>query len=79
MRMHIELADELVAQMDQLTGPRGRSSFVHTAIERALEQERRWSSLESAADSIEDCGHDHDSDAAGWVRDQRGADPRHAG
>src|SRR5215216_8171674 len=42
MRMHIELDDELVAQIDELSGPRGRSAFVRSAIERAIRQEIRW-------------------------------------
>jgi predicted transcriptional regulator len=77
--MHIELEDELVAKVDALTGPRGRSAFVRTAIERAVEQEQRWTDLESAAASIDDRGHLWDHDPAGWVRDQRRADPRRAG
>lgn len=79
MRMHIELADELVRELDSLTGARGRSAFVRTAIERALEQERRWRSLESAAGSVVDTEHDWDADPAGWVRDQRRGDARRAG
>jgi predicted transcriptional regulator len=79
MRMHIELEDALVAKVDALTGPRGRSAFVRMAIERAVEQEQRWTDLESAAASIADHGHGWDDDPAGWVRDQRHADPRRAG
>lgn len=79
MRMHIELDDNLVARLDQLAGPRGRSGFVPLAIERAVEQEQRWSELEAAAGSVPDGGHDWDSDPAHWVRDQRRADERRAG
>jgi predicted transcriptional regulator len=79
MRMHIELDDELVARVDALTGPRGRSAFVRAAIEQALQQEQRWAELESAAASIDDHGHPWDSDPARWVRDQRHADQRRAG
>jgi hypothetical protein len=32
MRMQIELDDELVAQIDELSGPRGRSAFVRSAV-----------------------------------------------
>jgi hypothetical protein len=34
MRLHIELDEELVAQIEELSGPRGRSAFVRSAIER---------------------------------------------
>lgn len=79
MRMHIELDDDLVAQVDALSGPRGRSAFVRAAIERAVERERRWSLIESAAGTIADDGHDWDDDPAAWVRDQRRSDTRRAG
>jgi Arc/MetJ family transcription regulator len=77
--MHIELDDDLVAKVDKITGPRGRSNFVRTAIERAVDQEQRWSELELAASSIEGQGHPWDADPAAWVREQRRADERRAG
>jgi Arc/MetJ family transcription regulator len=77
--MHIELDDELVAQVDELSGPRGRSAFVRLAIERAVRQELRWSDIEAAAGAIESQGHDWDVDPAEWVRQQRRADIRRAG
>ena len=79
MRMHIEVDDELVAQVDELAGSRGRSAFVRSAIEHAVRQEIRWSHLDAAAGSIPDEGHDWDSDPAAWVRDQREPDARRAG
>jgi predicted transcriptional regulator len=77
--MHIELDDQLVADVDQLAGPRGRSAFVRAAIEQAVLQARRWKDIESAAGAIDDHGHDWDADPAAWVRDQRRADARRAG
>lgn len=79
MRMHIELDDDLVARVDELAGPRGRSGFVRAAVEAAVRQELRWTELERAAGSIEDQGHDWDADPAAWVREQRRADPRRVG
>lgn len=79
MRMHIELAAELAAQVDELAGPRGRSAFVRRAIERAVRQELRWSDIESAAGAIEGHGHEWDDDPASWVRKQRRAHARRAG
>lgn len=79
MRMHIELDDALVAQVDQLAGPRGRSSFVREAIAQAVRQARRWEDIKSAAGAISDEGHDWDDDPAAWVRSQRFADGRRTG
>ena len=79
MRMHIELDDDLVAQVDQIAGARGRSAFVRLAIQAALRQATRWSQLDAAAASIPDHGHEWDTDPAAWVRSQRHADHRRAG
>lgn len=78
MRMHIEVDDALLAELDRAAGNRGRSAYVRSAIERALRDDRRWASLESAAGSI---GEDHewDADPAEWVRHQRRADRRRVG
>ena len=79
MRMHIELDDDLVAQVDRLAGPRGRSGFVRAAVERAVAQEVRGAAIEAAAGAIDDYGHEWDDDPATWVRAQRRADVRRAG
>ncbi len=79
MRMHIELDDELVAQVDEMAGPRGRSGFVRAAIERAVDQERRWASLDAAAGAVANERHDWDTDPGAWVRRQRRGGPRRAG
>jgi Arc/MetJ family transcription regulator len=79
MRMHIELDDDLVAKVDELAGPRGRSAFVRAALERAVEHEVRWGQIEAAASAIDDEGHEWDADPAAWVRSQRHADTRRAG
>jgi Arc/MetJ family transcription regulator len=79
MRMHVELDDDLIAQVDRLVGSRGRSRFVCAAVERAVRQEIRWSATEATAGGIDDQGHDWDVDPAEWVREQRRADTRRAG
>lgn len=79
MRLHIELDDDLVARVDALSGPRGRSSFVRAAVEQAVLQQRRWTDIEAAAGAIADEGHEWDPDPASWVREQRSADARRAG
>ena len=79
MRMHIELDDELVAKLDELAGPRGRSAFVRAALERAIRHESRRASIEAAAGAIDDENHAWDADPSAWVREQRHADDRRAG
>lgn len=79
MRMHIELDDDLVAKVDDLTGPRGRSAFMRTAIATAVRQQERRSRLEAAAGVLSDSDHDWDHDPAEWVRSQRRGDARRAG
>jgi hypothetical protein len=79
VRVHVILDEDLVDELDELVGPRGRSPFIAHAIRRAVEQERRWRALKSAAGSISDSGHDWDDDPAAWVRAQRRADPRRVG
>lgn len=77
--MHIELDDQLVAQVDEVAGHRGRSAFVRTAIERAIREEARWADLELAAGSLPDEGHEWDADPAGWVHRRRRDDSRRGG
>jgi metal-responsive CopG/Arc/MetJ family transcriptional regulator len=77
--MPVELDDQLVAEVDQLAGSRGRSAFVRRAVERAVRDEHRWAALESAAGVLADQANEWDADTAAWVRAQRRADPRRAG
>jgi hypothetical protein len=79
VRLHIFLDDELVRELDEHVGRRGRSAFIARAVERALDDERRWELIRSAMGSIPDTGHDWDEDPAAWVREQRSADPRRVG
>lgn len=79
MRMHIVLDDELVAELDERVGPRGRSAFIARAVARALEEERRWELLHAASGSIADRGHEWDDDPAAWVAAQRRADAGRVG
>ena len=79
MRLHIQLEDHLVEDIDRRAGPRRRSAFIAAMIRRGLDDERRWDEIESSLGSIADTGHDWDDDAAGWVRAQRQGDPRRSG
>jgi Arc/MetJ family transcription regulator len=79
VRLHINLEDELVAELDRRVGPRRRSSFIAAAVRHAIDNERRWDLIESALGSIEDEGHEWDEDPAAWVRLQRRRDERRLG
>lgn len=71
VRLHINLDEELVEELDRRVGSRGRSAYIAETLRRALEDERRWDDIEAALDAIDDEGHDWDDDPAAWVRSQR--------
>jgi hypothetical protein len=71
MRVHINLEDDLIAELDHRVGARARSRFISRAVRLALDEERRRAELEAALDSIDDTGHEWDADPAEWVRQQR--------
>jgi metal-responsive CopG/Arc/MetJ family transcriptional regulator len=79
MRVHIELEDGLVAQIDQRAGSRNRSEYIRRAIAAALRESARWEIIESAAGAIPASGHEWDEDPAAWVRSQRRDDARRVG
>lgn len=79
VRLHITLSDELVEALDRRLGPRRRSGFIASAVERALEDEQRWESILAAVGAIDEAGHEWDVDPGAWVREQRRADERRVG
>ena len=79
MRVHILLDDDLVRELDRRVGARRRSAYIARAVERALEDDRRWELMESSIGSIADEGHEWDADPATWVREQRVGDSRRVG
>jgi hypothetical protein len=79
MRVHINLDEELVEQIDRTVGPRKRSSFIADAVRRQLDADRRWEKIRSAFGSISDEGHIWDPDPAKWVHESRREDPRRVG
>ncbi|MBA3244643.1 MAG: hypothetical protein H0T61_05635 [Actinobacteria bacterium] len=78
MRLHITLADDLVAQVDRRVGPRRRSAFIARTVEQALDDARRWDEIVASLGALSD-GHDWDGDSGEWVREQRRHDPRRTG
>ncbi len=79
MRLHISLDDTLVSELDRFAGRRQRSAFITRAVERTLDEERRWRGIEAALGAIDDHGHEWDEDPAAWVRRGRREDARRAG
>lgn len=80
MRLHIELDDEVVREIDGLTGPRERTAFVRAAVLRAVADAKRAAALEQAAGALRDADpHDWDTDPAAWVRQSRRDDTRRVG
>lgn len=79
MRLHISLDDDLVRALDVRVGRRRRSAFIASAVQTALEDERRWNDIESALGRLNDSEHDWDADPATWVRAQRSADSSRVG
>lgn len=79
MRMHLELDDGVVAEIDTIAGPRRRSAFVREAVLAAVDRHRRAGRLRRAAGTLRDGGHEWDDDPAAWVRRQRTGDPRRLG
>ena len=79
MRLHIVVDDAVVREIDQRSGPRGRSRYIVAALQRALDADRRWDGIEQSLGSSEGSGHDWDEDPAEWVRSQRFADDQRVG
>ena len=79
MRLHISLDDDLVEQLDRRVGRRRRSTFIGETLRRALDDERRWEDIEAGLGALSDCGHEWDTDPAGWVGAQRRSDPARVG
>ena len=75
MRMHIELDDTIVTELDAIAGLRRPGAFVREAILAALDRHRRTSRLRQAAGMFRDSEHDWDNDPAGWMSRQRMARP----
>ena len=79
MRMHLEMDDALVAEIDELAGSRGRSAFVRDAVRQAVTRRRRAYRIRRSAGVVRDGGHEWDADPADWVQRQRAGDPKRAG
>jgi metal-responsive CopG/Arc/MetJ family transcriptional regulator len=79
MRVHISIDDDLLEELDERVGARGRSPFIASALRRALEDERRWEAIADAVGAAGRAAHDWDEDPARWVREQRRSDAGRVG
>lgn len=71
MRLHINLDEELVEQIDELAGARGRSAFIRETLAKEVEEKRAWAAFERAAGSCPNFGDHLGPD---WVRRMRSED-----
>jgi hypothetical protein len=70
-RTHVVLPAELVAQIDELVGARGRSRFIAEAAEQRLQRERQRRALEIGFGAWKDEDHPElngPDGTVGWVR-----------
>lgn len=77
VRTHVVLPKELVESVDELVGPRGRSSFLTEAVEEKLARVRLMQTAKEAAGSLADVeipGWETSETAAEWVRGLRRTD-----
>lgn len=80
MRMHIDLDEDLVREIDRLAGPRERTAFVRKALTTAVTEARRAEALARVAGSLAQAApHEWDADPAQWVRETRRSGVRRAG
>ncbi len=76
-RTTVTLPEELLAEVDTLAGPRGRSAFVTEAIEARVKRERLRAALDRTRGIYVGTPFQMSSDEVyRWVREQReGPDP----
>jgi len=54
MRLHINLEEGLVREIDEVAGKRGRSAFIRDAVAQEVDRRRRAAALERAFGSAPD-------------------------
>ena len=75
VRTNLMLPKELVAGVDEVAGPRGRSRYVAEAVARQLRRDRLWIATRSAAGAWKDHPlFPTDESVVEWVRALRAED-----
>lgn len=78
VRTNLLLPADLVAGIDEVAGPRGRSRYVAQAVEQRLRRDRWWVAAQAAAGAWKDHPlFPTDDSVVEWVRAGRaeGSDP----
>jgi hypothetical protein len=71
-RTHIVIPDQLVNQIDEVVGKRGRSGFLVQAAEKELQRLRQIKALEIAAGAWSDKDHPElKNGSSSWVKKMR--------
>ena len=79
MRIHIQLNDEIVSEIDAVAGPRHGSAFVREAVLGAFDRHRRTRLLRQTAGILGNSEHEWDDDPATRARRQSVGGPRRVG
>ena len=72
--VNMSLPEELVRQLDQVAGPRNRSTFAEEALRRAIRREQFRIAAERYAGSLKAKDYPHwrtSEDVVAWVREMR--------
>lgn len=75
MRTHVVIPDEVLAEIDELFGPRHRSKVLTDALREVVRRERLLRALAAAEGSLKDVdipGWETSESAYAWVRAGRG-------
>jgi hypothetical protein len=74
MRTHIVIPDEMIKEIDEFVGPRGRSEFFAAAAEAQLRRLRLVRAINKVAGSLKDAdipGWETPESSVAWVMRQR--------
>ena len=77
MRTHVALPEDLLSDVDELAGPRGRSKFIEDAVRVKVQREKLGRALEKYAGFLDPADHPEWSTPEAisqWVRDLRKVD-----
>lgn len=75
-RAHVVLPEELLRQIDELVGPRGRSAFLAELADKEVRRLRLLKLLSSDKPLIDPAAHPWWADSAKWVREFRDLDKK---
>ena len=72
VRTNLMLPDDLVAAIDEVAGPRGRSRYVADVLARQIQRDRWYAAMKAAAGAWRDHpSFPNDESVSEWVRASR--------